>query len=63
MSEKTKDSDATRREKAIDAEVRAGQWLADGNIARAEGKMEKAERCYQKAQFWLDRYNRLTWRA
>lgn len=52
-----------RRAKAIDAEVRAGRWLADGNVARDAGKSEKAERCYRKAQYWLDRYNKLTWRA
>lgn len=49
--------------KALDAEVRASQWLADGNAARERGNMVKAEKCYAKSQFWLDRYNKLTGRA
>jgi hypothetical protein len=27
--------------------------------AREAGKTAKAERCYAKSQYWLDRYNRL----
>lgn len=50
-------------EKALTAEVRASQWLADGNAARERGNMAKAEKCYAKSQFWLDRYNKLTGRA
>ena len=48
---------------AIEAEVRGSQWLADGNDARERGDKAKAERCYDKAQFWLDRYNKLTGRT
>ena len=50
-------------EMALDAEVRASQWLADGNAARERGNMVKAEKCYAKSQFWLDRFNKLTGRA
>lgn len=43
----------------LDAETRCSQWLADGNQAREAGNVAKAERCYAKSQYWLDRYNRL----
>lgn len=43
----------------LDAEVRSSQWLADGNEARESGNIAKAEKCYAKSQYWLDRYNRL----
>jgi hypothetical protein len=48
--------------KAIEAESLAARWLADGNEARESGKTDKAERCYAKAQYWLDRFNKLTGR-
>jgi hypothetical protein len=47
-------------ERTLDAEARASQWLADGNAAAEAGCTVKAERCFQKAQFWLDRANLLT---
>lgn len=50
-------------ERALDAETRASQWLADGNQAREAGLTVKAERCFQKALFWLDRANLLSGRA
>lgn len=46
-------------ERMLDAETRAGQWLADGNKAQEAGRVTRAERCFQKAQFWLDRANEL----
>ena len=49
----------TRERDKINAEVRASKWLADGNEASERGDKVKAERCYEKAQFWLDRYNKL----
>jgi hypothetical protein len=52
-----KTSDATNEERALDAETRASQWLADGNAAKESGRMAKAERCYHKSQFWLDKAN------
>ncbi|MFH0134869.1 hypothetical protein ACGLHS_31970 [Variovorax sp. VaC1] len=42
--------------KLLDAETRGSQWLADGNVASTSAR---AERCYDKSQFWLDRANRL----
>lgn len=53
----------TVAERALDAEVKASKWLADGNQAREAGQEEKAERCYEKAQFWLDRANLLSGRG
>lgn len=47
-------------ERILDAEVRCSRWLADGNEALEAGLTEKAEECYSKSQFWLDRYNLLT---
>ena len=49
----------TLKERTLDADVRSSQWLADGNEARESGDMLKAEKCYAKSQFWLDRYNLL----
>ena len=51
------------REKIIEAEQRGSKWLADGNEAAERGNHTKAERCYEKAQYWLDRYNRLAGNA
>jgi uncharacterized protein HemY len=53
----------TVADRALDAEVRASQWLADGNAAREAGQEQKAEQCYEKAQFWLDRANLLSGRG
>ncbi len=48
------------KERILDAESRGNSWLADGNAAREAGDMEKAEKCYDKAQYWLDRANLLS---
>lgn len=50
-------------ERVLDAETRASQWLADGNQAQEAGRTVKAERCFQKAQVWLDRANLLSGKA
>lgn len=50
-------------ERVLDAEAKASQWLADGNQAQEAGHTVKAERCFQKAQFWLDRANLLSHQA
>jgi len=47
------------KSKLLDAEVRCNQWLADGNQAAESGKTNRAEECYSKSQFWLDRANGL----
>lgn len=49
----------TTREKIIEAEQRGAHWLAEGNEAEERGNTVKAERCFAKAQHWLDRYNKL----
>ena len=53
----------TIKDKIIEAEVNGSRWLADGNEAEERGNFKKAERCFDKAQFWLDRYNRLVGNA
>jgi hypothetical protein len=49
-----------RKEFKVDltAEERAGRWRADGNEASERGDKVKAEKCYAKAQYWLDRANK-----
>lgn len=60
MKRNTKElADSERLQKALDAETRGNQWLADGNAAAEAGNKKKAEKCYDKGQFWLDRYNKL----
>ena len=50
-------------ERTLEAETRASQWLADGNQAREAGLLDKADRCFDKAQYWLDRANYLSGRS
>lgn len=49
----------TQHEKSIDADIKCRQWLAKATDARDAGKKELAERYEEKAQFWLDRWNKL----
>lgn len=44
--------------KAQDYEEKASKWLADGNEAEERGNLSKAEKCFQKAQYWLDKANK-----
>jgi hypothetical protein len=46
-------------DKARDAEVRFGQWLAHSNELSEMGYKKQAEKAYHKSQFWLDRANKL----
>lgn len=46
-------------ERILDAEQFGSRALADANEAAEAGKLDKAEKLYAKAQFWLDRYNLL----
>lgn len=46
-------------ERIIDAEVLGSRYLADANQAAEHGYHAKAEKLYDKSQFWLDRYNKL----
>lgn len=50
--------------RAVDAQVaeadaRGGAWLAKANELAEAGKHERAQLCYDKCQYWLDRSNRL----
>lgn len=45
----------TVQERKLDAEMLASRWLADGNEAGARGDKARAQRCYDKSQYWLDR--------
>lgn len=47
------------KERIIDAEVRGSRYLADANEAAERGNQAKADRLYEKGQYWLDRYNKL----
>lgn len=47
-----------RSSKAQDYEERASAWLADGNKAQESGNKIKAEKCYLKAQYWLNKANK-----
>lgn len=42
-------------EKIADYEDKAARWLGDANEQAERGNTVKAERLYQKAQYWLDR--------
>jgi hypothetical protein len=53
----------TPHEQALDAEVKAGQWLARGNELAEKGRHDAAEKAYAKATYWLDRYNKLSGRG
>lgn len=46
-------------EKVINAEYRGNRYLADANEAAERGDKAKADKLYDKGQFWLDRYNKL----
>lgn len=41
------------------AEELGSRYLANANEAAEQGKTKKAEKLYEKSQFWLDRYNQL----
>jgi hypothetical protein len=45
-------------DKAQSYEHQASMWLSKANEADEAGKSEKAEKCYGKAQYWLDRANK-----
>lgn len=44
-------------DKAQTYEMHASKWLADGNEAEERGNRAKAEACFEKAQYWLDKAN------
>ena len=52
-------SDSKPKLTVWDCEERSSHWLAEGNEAEARGNKAKAEKCFSKSQFWLDRANKL----
>jgi hypothetical protein len=49
----------TIEERIIEADERGGRFLADANEAAERGNHAKAERLYEKGQYWLDVSNKL----
>ena len=49
----------TTQDKIAEADMYGGRWLAKGNEYAERGDHEKAEKCYAKGQYWLDRANKL----
>lgn len=47
------------RDLMLDAEAKAGRWLADGNAAEERGAKATARRCFSRAQTWHDRATEL----
>ena len=47
------------QERIVEADARGNYWLAEGNAAAERGNQKRADACYAKGQYWLDRYNRL----
>lgn len=48
-----------KRQSASNAEAMSAMWLARGNDYNARGRKAFAEQCYDKAQAWLDKANKL----
>lgn len=46
-------------QKIAHADERGSYWLAEANEAAERGDKVKAEKLYEKGQFWLDRSNKL----
>jgi len=46
-------------EKIAEADERGGRYLADANEAAERCQFAKAEKLYEKGQYWLDRSNKL----
>lgn len=40
-------------------DARGSNWLAKGNEYSEAGNQKKAEECYDKGQYWLDKSNEL----
>ncbi|WP_191126162.1 hypothetical protein [Mesorhizobium sp. B2-1-2] len=47
------------QERIQEAEEWGSRYLADANEASEKGQNAKAEKLYEKGQFWLDRANKL----
>ncbi|MGX7874416.1 hypothetical protein ACVDG5_018140 [Mesorhizobium sp. ORM6] len=46
-------------DRILEAEEWGSRYLADANEASEKGQKAKAEKLYDKGQFWLDRANKL----
>lgn len=53
----------TLKEKILHADDQGCRRLAEANDAAERGDHVKAEKLYEKGQYWLDRYNKLTGNA
>lgn len=49
----------TIQQKLIEADEFGNRYLADANKASETGNQAKADKLYEKGQYWLDRYNKL----
>lgn len=49
----------TLQERIADADERGSRYLGDANEAAERGNNAKAERLYEKGQYWLDLSNKL----
>jgi len=49
----------TKFEVNWDYEERANYWRAEGEAADEKGNQAKAERCFAKCQYWLDKANKV----
>ena len=47
------------RDKIADADQRGNEWLAKARAAEERGNQKRAEECYRKGNYWLDRSNKL----
>lgn len=59
MSTKPAKPKKTLSERIADADDKGSRWLADANELAERGQTAKAEEYYEKAQYWLDRSNKL----
>ena len=46
-------------DRIADADQRGNDWLARARDAADRGDQKRAEECYRKGNYWLDRSNKL----
>lgn len=49
----------TLAQRIAEADEKGSRLLADANEAAEQGKTVKAQRLYERGQYWLDRSNKL----
>jgi hypothetical protein len=52
-------NDRPYHEQLADYDSRGNRWLAEGNAYAEAGNKKKAEECYDKGQYWMDKSNAL----